>query len=182
MNKKDIRQEIRKAKKALSIAESKKLSAAVCGRLLDHPTVRTSEMILLYHPLPDELDTTYLIEELYKSGKTILLPKVISDTEITLHTYEGSNSMQPGAFGISEPTTPALPLDNLSTIKNLIGIIPGMAFDKSGNRLGRGKGYYDRLLSQLPNIYKIGVCFPFQLLPSILCDENDIKMNEIITL
>ena len=61
-----------------------------------------------------------------------------------------------------------------------VAIIPGMAFDEAGHRLGRGKGYYDRFLARVPNLYKIGLCFSWQVVPHIPCDEHDIRMDRII--
>ena len=61
-----------------------------------------------------------------------------------------------------------------------VAVVPGMSFDMRGNRLGRGKGYYDRFLPKIPQAYKIGVCFPFQKLPGIPADENDMKVDEVI--
>lgn len=61
-----------------------------------------------------------------------------------------------------------------------VAIVPGMAFDREGHRLGRGKGYYDRFLAQLPHIYKIGICFPFQLVDKVPADVHDILMDEVI--
>ena len=59
--------------------------------------------------------------------------------------------------------------------------MPGVAFDHDGNRMGRGKGYYDRFLPLIPSTYKIGICFPFQMITSIPAEEHDIRMDEIIT-
>ena len=112
-------------------------------------------------------------------GKKVLLPKVISDTEMTIHEYTGPDSLQPSEpYGILEPTTPELSILNLQLS---IVLVPGMAFDKQGHRLGRGKGYYDSLHSRVPNIYKIGVCFPFQMLESIPSESTDVVMDEVIT-
>ncbi len=61
-----------------------------------------------------------------------------------------------------------------------LAVVPGMAFDKSGNRLGRGKGYYDRLLPLIGYKYKIGICFPFQFLDSIPVEPTDIPVDEVI--
>ena len=77
---------------------------------------------------------------------------------------------------LTESSNPQLPNCQLS-----IAIVPAMAFDKQGHRLGRGKGYYDRFLSRIPNIYKIGVCFPFQMLESIPSESTDVVMDEVIT-
>ena len=60
-----------------------------------------------------------------------------------------------------------------------LAVIPGMAFTLDGERLGRGKGYYDRLLAKMPMVYKLGLCFPFQILDAIPTDENDVLMDEV---
>lgn len=184
-NKATQRKKIRDYKKLVPITTQNEMSNAICKRLLTHPLVVSSDTILLYWSLPDEVNTHALIEELKHLGKTILLPKVISDTEMTIHEYLGASSMSEGAFGIQEPTTPSIPLNDLTDIienHNIVSIIPGMAFDKSNHRLGRGKGYYDRLLNKFPSLYKIGVCYPFQLLDHIPADAHDITMNEVVTL
>ena len=86
--------------------------------------------------------------------------------------------LQAGAFGILEPT------GKLFTDYEKIDVVvvPGMAFDKEGHRLGRGKGYYDRFLAKIRNTYKIGLCFPWQLVDNVPTDEHDILMDEIMTM
>ena len=134
------------------------------------------QTILLYHSLPDEVNTHDLIRILYAQGYTILLPTVVG-CNLTLHVYEGEDTMNIGlAYGIQES------LGKLFTEYSHIdlAIIPGMAFTQQGDRLGRGKGYYDRLLPQL-TCPLIGIAFPFQLVPTILTESHDIQMTEIIT-
>ena len=95
---------------------------------------------------------------------------------MVVRRYSGKADLQEGAFGIMEPC------GELFTDYEAIdvAIIPGMAFDRHGNRLGRGKGYYDRFLPLLPTrVFKIGVCFPFQLLDDIPMEEHDIKMDVV---
>jgi 5-formyltetrahydrofolate cyclo-ligase len=77
-----------------------------------------------------------------------------------------------------EPTGELFPVESYHEID--LAVIPGVAFDRLGARLGRGKGYYDRLLSQMPNAYKIGICFPFQLLERLPSEPHDVLMNEVI--
>ena len=132
--------------------------------------------ILLYHSLPDEVSTHDLIRILFAAGKTILLPTVTGDT-LTLHRYEGETSLTIGtSFGIQESQGP---LFNAYTQIDL-AIIPGMAFTLQGDRLGRGKGYYDRLLPHL-TCPLIAIAFPFQILPSIPTEPHDIRMTEVLT-
>jgi 5-formyltetrahydrofolate cyclo-ligase len=145
-------------------------------KLSKHPRLADARTVLLYSALPDEVPTLPLLNRLTAEGKTVLLPRVVSDTDMELRRYTGPNDLEPGAFGIMEPT------GELFTDYDLIdvAIVPGMAFDREGHRLGRGKGYYDRFLARLPHIYKIGICFPFQLVDKVPADVHDILMDEVI--
>lgn len=132
--------------------------------------------LLLYHSLPDEVCTHDLIQTLYAQGYTLLLPSVVGN-DLILHVYEGEQAMNRGAsFGIQESLgTPFIDYSHID-----LAIIPGMAFTQQGDRLGRGKGYYDRLLPQL-TCPLIGIAFPFQILPYIPIELHDIQMTEVIS-
>lgn len=180
MDKKELRRYIREQKRHFTSQQLGEMSLGIMSSLLSHPRVQNADTILMYHSLPDEVDTHSALDKLLAMGKKVLLPKVISDTEMTIHEYTGPDSLQPSdSYGILEPTTPELSIINSQLS---IVIVPGMAFDKQGHRLGRGKGYYDRFLSRVPNIYKIGVCFPFQILETIPSEITDIVMDEVITI
>lgn len=145
--------------------------------ILSHPRVMAAHTILLFSALPDEVPTQQLTDELVAQGKTVLLPKVVSDTDMELRLYTGRSDLREGAFGIMEPVG-----EEFSHYEQIdIGIIPGMAFDAAGHRLGRGKGYYDRFLSRVPCFYKIGLCFSWQLLDHVPSEEHDIIMDEVLT-
>ena len=179
MDKKELRRYIREQKRHVTSQQLGEMSLSIMSSVLTHPRVQEADTILMYHSLPDEVDTHSALDQLLAMGKKVLLPKVVSDTEMTIHEYTGQNSLKPSEpYGILEPTTPELSIINCQLS---IAIVPGMAFDKQGHRLGRGKGYYDRFLSQIPNIYKIGVCFTFQMLESIPSESTDVVMDEVIT-
>lgn len=178
MNKNEIRQYIRNEKRQHSQRELEALSLFACSKLKEHPRIMAAKTVLLYYPLPDEVDVRPLLDLLVQQGKQVILPKVVSDSDLTLHPYKSNEDLEPGAFGIMEPTSTEISPDDIED--TAVAIIPGMAFDTKGHRLGRGKGYYDRLLSRLPYIYKIGICFYFQLMESIPTDRHDIVMDEII--
>jgi 5-formyltetrahydrofolate cyclo-ligase len=154
----------------------KQKSNGICSSLLSDGLWRAAGTVLLYHPLPGEVDTTMLLDKALLMGKRVLLPKVVGD-ELELRIYT-PDSLQQGAYSIMEPTGELFPVDSYHEIE--LAIIPGVAFDRLGARLGRGKGYYDRLLSQMPNAYKIGICFPFQLLERLPSEPHDVLMNEVI--
>ncbi len=135
-----------------------------------------AQTVVLYHSLPDEPSTHTLIDELQQE-KVVLLPRVVNDTEMELRAYAGVDDLKIGAFGILEPC--GLLFTDYTSIDLII--VPGMAFDRAGHRLGRGRGYYDRFLSRTRDIYKIGVCFPFQLADNVPTEETDVTMDEVIT-
>ena len=179
MDKKELRRYIREQKRHFTPQQLGEMSLCIMSSLLSHSQIQKADYVLMYHSLLDEVDTHSALDQLLAMGKKVLLPKVVSDTEMTIHEYIGADSLQPSEpYGILEPTTPELSIINCQLS---IAIVPGMAFDKQGHRLGRGKGYYDRFLSLIPNIYKIGVCFPFQMLESIPSESTDVVMDEVIT-
>lgn len=134
-----------------------------------------AQRVLLFHSLPDEVDTHSLIER-YRSTKTILLPSVVSD-HLELHEYGTEASSTVGAFNIIESEGRIVPISEYQDIE--LAIIPGVAFDKEGNRLGRGKGYYDRLLPLL-KCHTIGLCYPFQMVEQVPHEPHDIKVDETL--
>ncbi len=173
LNKKKIRQLIRQRKAEIPAEERQRLSETLCQKVLSTLHWQQAETILLYHALPDEVDTSLLLEEALKTGKTVLLP-VVNGENLDLRLYTGETAT--GSFAIEEPIGPLF----TAFEKIDLAIIPGMAFDGKGNRLGRGKGYYDRLLPSLSMAYKLGICFPFQLVESIPAEVHDIKMDAVI--
>lgn len=172
MNKQQLRQEIKKRKQCYSKVQLMNMSESLTNQVLQQ--IGEAKTILCYHSLPDEVNTTQLIENL--KGKTILLPRVIDKQNMEIRMYTGEKDMQQGAFGILEP------VGNLFTNYNTIDvvIVPGMAFDLNGHRLGRGKGYYDRFLPHVPQAKKIGICFPFQLVDTVPFESTDISMDLVI--
>ncbi len=173
--KRQIRKQIAQKKAQYSLQDLKKLSDILLNNLEQYPNFRQAECVLLYHSLNDEVQTHEFIEQ-WSNRKQLILPVVVGDT-LELRCYTGKQDLQTGAFGIEEPT------GKLFTEYGKIdlAIIPGVSFDREGHRLGRGKGYYDRLLPQLKVSYKIGICFSFQLSEQIPCEPHDVKMDCVFT-
>lgn len=172
-----LRQQIRAEKRLHPSSELQQWSRQAANRLEQHPKFISADTILLYASLPDEVDTRDLIDRWHKQ-KRILLPKVCGD-ELTLHIYTGPDCLQTGAFGINEPTGKTFnDYDKIS-----LAVAPGMAFDHIGRRLGRGKGYYDKLFARInrKELYKIGLAFPFQLIEHVPTDTHDVRMDLVIT-
>jgi len=122
------------------------------------------------------VQTHQFVERWYQQ-KTLLLPCVDGD-DLRLRQYTGPQCLKAGEqFGIGEPTGPEYTdLDHVQLI-----VVPGVAFDRMGNRMGRGRGFYDRLLKSTPNAYKVGVAFDFQILDSIPTESFDVPMNKVVS-
>lgn len=172
-----IRKEIRRRKRLFTADELAAQSRQLMERLLAHPRILSARVVLMYHALPDEVDTADALETLIGMGKKVLLPTVVSDEDMELCEYEGREQLHEGAFHIMESGGNSFKdYDSID-----VAVVPGMAFDMKNNRLGRGKGYYDRFLAKIPSAYKLGVCFGFQFLESLPTGTFDIVMDEVLT-
>ena len=138
------------------------------------PSFQQASHILCYWSLPDELNTHLFVDKWYVD-KTIYLPKVVGK-EVELIRYAGQNSLLEGAYGIMEPIGISL---LYLTLIDLV-IVPGIAFSKDGYRMGRGGGYYDRLLPLLPKAFKVGIAYSCQIVESIPVSKHDVNMNIVV--
>ena len=172
--KRQLRKQIREEKKLHTANVLKEYSSTLLKQIEKHPRFIAARTILMYHSLGDEVQTQAFIEK-WHAYKKILLPIVKGDILILRH-YQGKDLMQVGAFGIEEPMGEEF--TDYDEIE--LGIIPGVAFDRQGNRLGRGKGYYDKLLPFLHS-YNIGICYRFQALEEIPSEPFDQSMDEVWT-
>jgi 5-formyltetrahydrofolate cyclo-ligase len=152
-------------------------SIELCERL--KPQLRSARTILFFAPISGEIDLWPLLEESVPAGKTVALPWFNPATQ----TYRARRVKNPageivtGKFGVREPAPSCveIPLEKFDLV-----LVPGVAFDLSGNRLGRGRGFYDRLLAKISGV-KCGVGYDFQLLEKIPAEPHDVKVNFILT-
>ena len=170
MNKDNLRKLMLERRK--NILNKKELSINIFDKLLDLDIYKNSRVIALYYSLCDEVDTRDIIPRLLNK-KIVLLPKVINDKMIFIKINKDTKYNKSNV-GILEPLGKEY-LDNIDLI-----IVPGVSFDREHNRLGFGKGYYDKYLKD-KDIYKIGICFNKQLTDTLPIDDYDIKMDLIIT-
>lgn len=173
--KKQLRKEVAQHKKQYSAQALAAFSLSAVHRLQNLEDFKSAQTICLYHALPDEINTHEVIEKYYEC-KNIILPVVVGD-DLLLKPYKGIEHTTSGPFGIIEPAQYIEPISPEAI--DLI-IIPGMAFDRTGNRLGRGRGFYDRLLKTV-KAPRIGICFDFQLFENIPTEPFDMRMNKIVT-
>lgn len=174
-----VRAAARSAVHALALEQRIELSAKAAKLLVSQEVWRAARNILFYAPLPDELDIWPLLGLALDEGKAVTLPRY--DTETRAYTAcqlgDLSKDIVRGQYGIREasPQCAEMDLNRLDLI-----LVPGVAFDVQGRRLGRGKGYYDRLLPHLPGT-TCGVGFDEQLLPEVPTERHDIHLNCILT-
>jgi len=154
--------------------ESQAIVAAVEAWLSTHPEITT---LAIFAALPGEPDLLSLVK-LHPERRWVL-PRVEGDA-LTFHTVTDPESdLHSGAFNIREPRAEStrVPVTEIDAF-----LCPGLAFDRQGNRLGRGRGFYDRMLEQAhPDALKLGVCFPFQIVGDTFPEPHDIRMDGLIT-
>jgi 5-formyltetrahydrofolate cyclo-ligase len=147
-------------------------------RLSELELFHQAACIALYSPIQQEVDTELLFATARSAGKRVLYP-LVCDNNLQFREVTEAGQRTAGAFGILEPCR--LGEDHSLEAVDLI-VVPGVAFDLQGHRIGFGKGYYDRCLSQLPKHGTlVGLCHDFQLLEQIPAEGHDIRMEYIVT-
>jgi 5-formyltetrahydrofolate cyclo-ligase len=149
-----------------------------CEILRQQPVWRRARAVLFYAPLPSELDLSFLMEEALREKRLVALPRFHAgngEYEAVLVTRAGECA--PGRFGIVEPGEgcPVLPGNRLD-----LALVPGVAFDPLGHRLGRGRGYYDRLLAMAGGV-KCGVAFDEQVADHVPVEPHDVTLDCLLT-
>lgn len=173
MEKREIRRKIKTLRSMLSEEEKCRASEEVFERLENNAAFQLAKKILMYHSLPDELPTPAFLRK-WKGEKDFYLPRV-NGVNLDILPFDESR-LEIGSFHIEEPTGDEF-MD--SSELELI-IVPAVAYDRKGNRLGRGKGFYDRLLCETKAV-KIGVAYDFQLYDELPTEEHDVPMDYVIT-
>lgn len=152
-------------------------SVSLCERL--ELQIRSAGIILFFAPLATEIDIWPMLEEAVGEGKTVALPWFNPATQsyVARQVTDLATDLVTGKFGVREPaeSCPEIPLEAFHLV-----LVPGLAFDLAGRRLGRGKGYYDRLLQAAGGI-KCGICHTLQLTPQIPAEPHDAKVQFILT-
>ena len=174
MDKKELRQYIRTQKRNYSPDKLQALSQDVLEQLENDELFVGAKRVMLYSSLPDEVQTHAFIEK-WRHDKVIILPTVVGDDIIPVALADDTLFCE-GDFHIMEPQSHPYDGDF-----DLI-VVPGMAFDRNGNRLGRGKGFYDRFLSKHLEVPRIGICFDFQIVDAVPADSFDILVHKVLPL
>jgi 5-formyltetrahydrofolate cyclo-ligase len=165
-----IRGPIRARRAALLPSEVARLSAAACARVLASPLFARAGRVVAYAATDNELDPTPLVEAALAAGKSVYLPV----TSRERFDFIGTSSARPAPDGGTGPDLPA-------EADDVVFLVPGLAFDGRGVRLGRGLGWYDRALGQRPRGVRIGLAYGFQVVSLLPEAPWDVRMHAVVT-
>jgi 5-formyltetrahydrofolate cyclo-ligase len=182
-NKTSLRRELIAARKKLSFEQIQERSKSICQRIRQMDAWNQAREVLAYLPKGGEVDVEPLVRDLWERGARVLLPRCRPGEPgvMDLACPAGIEEVAPGAYGIPEPLPDACPA--LESCTPDLVIVPGVAFDRYGRRLGMGGGYYDRLLvsGMLDNPLLVAPAFGFQLIGTVPSDPWDRLVNVIVT-
>jgi len=175
LSKKELRNTIRSLRRGLPTDEHRILSQRILENIKTLGILGDAKVILAFCPFDGEPDISPMFDEILKSGKNLVLPKVVGNS-LKLCRVHSTETLSAGSFCILEPAE----CEEVDPEKIELAFIPGVAFDKRGCRLGMGKGYYDRILGRVKGL-KVGVAFSFQVLEKIPCDPWDQRVDAVLT-
>jgi len=180
VNKQQLRRQMIAARQALTPADRACRSALAQQAVLATPEWTQARTVLLYIPVRGEVDTVLLAAAGVQQGKQLLLPRAEQGgRRLWLHRWDGTvDQLAPGAYGIPEPL-PDLPQADPAGVD--LVVVPGVAFDRRGYRLGYGGGYYDRALPGMDRAVKIGLGYAFQLVDLLPAEAHDVRLHAVAT-
>ena len=175
MDKKQLRREIREKKRAMSEAEIQEKSRRLGELFVNSQLYRSAKTIYGYLPYNQEVRTVPMLERAMADGKRVAVPKVYGD-EMRFIYLDDLSAVEKGYAGIPEPVADAPVADD----ETALVLMPGLAFDRDGHRIGYGGGFYDKFLAQEPNHPTLALCYDFQMLPELQTEEFDIPVDQVL--
>lgn len=175
MDKKELRDYIRKFKRAMTKAEIEEKSEKLGALFLSSDLYKQAKNIYGYLPYNQEVRTTAMLEQAQRDGKRVAVPKILGDTMIFVW-LDDLNAVEKGYSGIPEP----IDLTPVADDPTALVLMPGMAFDPEGHRCGYGGGFYDKFLASEPEHPTLALCYDFQVLPHLDTEEFDIPVDCVL--
>ncbi len=179
-SKRQLRQQMSRRRLAVPSAEADRAARTAAECLITSKFARNATRIALYAALPGELPTRALFDAVLEQSGAALLPRTVDSDRIAFFSVVDWEQLRPGRYGVPEPPVdaPATPLETGDLV-----VVPGLAFDSKGNRLGHGKGYYDRAFAsgtgESPML--VGFGYEFQIVDDVPHGEMDRRMDAIVT-
>lgn len=175
VTKERIREELQRERKNLSFSYCKQEEERVLERIRQSEPVCDYGYLYAYYPHGKELSLLKSLQWALEAGKRVALPRVDGDS-MDFYEITSLDEVAKGSFGVMEPIT-----DKKVNWEEAVCLTPGVGFDKKGNRIGHGAGYYDRYFSRHARLIKVGIAYDFQIKDIIPTEENDIRMDYLIT-
>ena len=175
MNKTELRKSVRARKRAMTEAEIQEKSAELGRLFLESEEYRNARSIYGYLPYNQEVRTVAMLEQALRDGKRVAVPKCYGD-EMRFIWMEDLSLVEKGYAGIPEPIADGPVADD----ETALVLMPGMAFDPQGHRIGYGGGFYDKFLAMEKNHPTLALCYDFQMLPQLETEEFDIPVDKVI--
>lgn len=177
MNKKELRAQIKQAKLKLSNETIESWSHLIFQQLMASYSLREYDAVYVYVAFNEEVQTQEILDYAFEHKIRVAVPK-IADGEMEFYYIQSMNDLSTGYYGILEPVTTTKAQD-----ENVLMLMPGLAFDLHGNRVGYGAGYYDRYLMRKKTckFTKIALAYDFQMVDNIENNEHDVQVDAIIT-
>lgn len=175
VNKKELRQMIREKKRAMTLEEIEAKSARLGELFAESEPYRNAKTIYGYMPYNQEVRTIPMLERAIRDGKRVAVPKCYGD-EMRFIYMDDLNAVEKGYAGIPEPIADGPIADD----ETALVLMPGMAFDPEGHRIGYGGGFYDKFLAKEPNHPTLALCYDFQMLPKLETEEFDIPVDCVL--
>ena len=176
MNKGALRKEL--IRKRQCVADRTRKDCAIVGNVLSLSEYREASTVLCYLSLRDEVQTEALIRAAWNDGKSVAVPCCTDDTSMVFYLIEDFDSLLTGTFGVREPD-PSVH-KKLTDFYGSLCIVPGLAFTKTGCRIGYGKGYYDKFLQNYA-FHSVGLCYNSLILEELPIELHDISMDIVVT-
>ena len=175
MDKKVLRAEIREKKRAMSNQEIESLSSVLADKFFETDHYKKASTIYGYLPYNQEVRTVPILQRALEDGKTVAVPKVIDDQMIFVVMTDLSK-VEKGYAGIPEPICN----EPVANDPYALVLMPGLAFDPAGHRIGYGGGFYDRFLEKEPHHPTVALCYSFQVFPKLETQEHDIPVDLVL--
>lgn len=175
MDKKVLRGQIRQQKRAMTSEQIEEKSAALAQLFFASKLYREAKTIYGYLPYNQEVRTVPMLEKALLDGKRVAVPKVYGDEMRFIYLTDLQN-VEKGYAGIPEPVGDGPVADD----KTALVLMPGLAFDPQGHRIGYGGGFYDKFLEQEPEHPTLALCYDFQMLPVLETEEHDIPVDCVL--
>ena len=175
MDKKALRADIGAKKKAMTAEQIEKTSLALAEQFCRHPAYRKAKSIYGYLSYNQEVRTMPILEQAQKDGKRVAVPKIIGD-EMVFLWLDDLSKVELGYCNIPEP----IENEPVAHDETALVLMPGLAFDREGHRIGYGGGFYDKFLAQEPNHPTVALCYDFQVVENLPTEEFDIPVDRVL--